>query len=85
MIFILYKFIPEVRVQTRSALLGAAITAVFWEIFKRGFAFYAIHFSAVGLVLSRVLAGTLTSVIFSFSGSRLPWLFCCGELNWWPL
>jgi membrane protein len=64
MIFILYKFIPEVRVQTRSALLGAAITAVFWEIFKRGFAFYAVHFSAVGLVLSKVLAGTLTSVIF---------------------
>jgi membrane protein len=64
MIFVLYKFIPEVRVQTRSALLGAAITAVFWEIFKRGFAFYAIHLSAVGLVLSKVLAGTLTSVIF---------------------
>jgi len=64
MAFILYKFIPEVRVHTRSALIGAAITSVFWEIFKRGFAFYAIHLSAVGLVLSKVLAGTLTSVIF---------------------
>jgi len=85
MIFILYKFIPEVRVQTRSALLGAAITAVFWEIFKRGFAFYAIHFSAVGLVLSRVLAGTLTSVIFPSLDLVFPGYFAVGELNWWPL
>jgi len=64
MVFILYKFIPEVRVHTRSALLGAAITSFFWEIFKRGFAFYAIHLSAVGVIMSKVLAGTLTSVIF---------------------
>ncbi|MGQ9800366.1 MAG: YihY/virulence factor BrkB family protein [Candidatus Saccharicenans sp.] len=63
-LFTLYKFIPEVRVHTRSALLAAAITAFFWELFKRGFAFYVIHFSAVGIVLSKILAGTLTSVIF---------------------
>ncbi|MGB9905751.1 MAG: hypothetical protein ACPLRR_00020, partial [Candidatus Saccharicenans sp.] len=41
-----------------------AIAAFFWELFKRGFAFYVIHFSAVGIVLSKILAGTLTSVIF---------------------
>ncbi|MCR4395217.1 MAG: YihY/virulence factor BrkB family protein [Candidatus Saccharicenans sp.] len=63
-LFTLYKFIPEVRVHTRSALLAAAIAAFFWELFKRGFAFYVIHFSAVGIVLSKILAGTLTSVIF---------------------
>lgn len=63
-LFTLYKFIPEVRVHTRGALLAAAITAFFWELFKRGFAFYVIHFSAVGIVLSKILAGTLTSVIF---------------------
>jgi len=63
-LFTLYKFIPETRVHTRSALLAAAVTAFFWEIFKRGFAFYVIHFSAVGIVLSKILAGTLTSVIF---------------------
>ncbi|MBC7348733.1 MAG: YihY/virulence factor BrkB family protein [Candidatus Aminicenantes bacterium] len=63
-LFTLYKFIPEVRVHTRSALLAAAVTAFFWELFKRGFAFYVIHFSAVGIVLSKILAGTLTSVIF---------------------
>ena len=63
-LFILYKFIPEVKVHTRSALLGASVAALFWELFKRGFAFYVIHFSAVGIVLSKLLAGTLTSVIF---------------------
>jgi membrane protein len=63
-LFIMYKFIPEIRVHTRSALLGAAVASVFWELFKRGFAFYVVHFSAIGMVLSRVLAGTLTSVIF---------------------
>lgn len=62
--FMLYKFIPEVKVHTRSALLGAAIASLLWELFKRGFAFYVIHLSAVGVVLSKVLAGTLTSVIF---------------------
>jgi membrane protein len=63
-LFTLYKFIPEVKVHTRSALIGGAIAALFWELFKRGFAFYVIHFSAIGVVLSKVLAGTLTSVIF---------------------
>lgn len=63
-LFTLYKFIPETRVHSRSALLAAAIAAFFWEVFKRGFAFYVIHFSAVGIVLSKILAGTLTSVIF---------------------
>lgn len=63
-LFLMYKFIPETRVHTRSALLGAAVASVFWELFKRGFAFYVVHFSAIGMVLSRILAGTLTSVIF---------------------
>jgi YihY family inner membrane protein len=63
-LFTLFKFIPETRVHTRSALVAAAITALFWELFKRGFAFYVVHFSAVGMVLSKMLAGTLTSVIF---------------------
>ncbi|HEK86608.1 MAG TPA: YihY/virulence factor BrkB family protein [Candidatus Aminicenantes bacterium] len=63
-LFILYKFIPEIKVHTRSALIGAAVASILWEIFKRGFAFYVIHLSAIGMVLSRMLAGTLTSVIF---------------------
>jgi membrane protein len=63
-LFSLYKFIPEVKVHTRAALIAALICSLLWELFKRGFVFYVVHFSAVGIVLSKVVAGTLTSIIF---------------------
>lgn len=62
--FILYKFIPEVTVHTRAAAPPAAVSALLYEIFKRLFAFYVVHFSAIGVVLNRILQGTLTSIIF---------------------
>lgn len=62
--FSLYKLIPEVRVHTRAALVAAAIGTILWEVSKRIFAFYVAHFSAIGVVLSRLLKGTLTSIIF---------------------
>ena len=76
--FTLYKFIPEVKVHTKSAAISAAVGAVLWEVFKRFFAFYVANFSAVGIVLSKLLAGTLTSIIFfllwiSFSLTILLW------------
>jgi membrane protein len=54
------------------------VAALFWEVFKRLFAFYVANISAVGIVLSRLLAGTLTSIIFfllwiSFSLVILLW------------
>jgi membrane protein len=64
MFFILYKFIPEVKVHTRAGLIPAAVAALFFEGFKRAFAFYVVHFSAIGIVLSKILQGTLTSVLF---------------------
>jgi membrane protein len=62
--FSLYKLIPEVKVHTRAAVIAAAIGTLLWEIFKRIFVFYVAHFSAVGVVLSKLLKGTLTSIIF---------------------
>jgi len=62
--FTLYKFIPEVKVFTRSAAIAALIGAVLWEAFKRIFAFYVANFSAIGIVLSKLVQGTLTSIIF---------------------
>jgi membrane protein len=62
--FILYKYIPERSVHTRAAALPAAIAALLYEIFKRIFAFYVVHFSAIGIVLNKLLQGTLTSIIF---------------------
>ena len=77
-LFSLYKFIPEVKVHTKAAVIGAAVGSVLWEIFKRIFAVYVAHFSAVGIVLSKLLRGTLTSIIFF-----LIWLsFSLGILLW---
>jgi membrane protein len=64
MFFILYKFIPEVKVHTRAGLIPAAVASLLFEVFKRAFAFYVVHFSAVGIVLNKLLQGTLTSVLF---------------------
>ncbi|MCK4931709.1 MAG: YihY/virulence factor BrkB family protein [Candidatus Aminicenantes bacterium] len=76
--FSLYKFIPEVKVYTKAAVVSAFIGALLWEIFKRLFAFYVAHFSAIGIVLSKLLQGTITSIIFfllwlSFSLVILLW------------
>ena len=64
MFFVLYKFIPEVKVHTRAGFIPAAVAALLFEAFKRAFAFYVVHFSAIGIVLSKILQGTLTSVLF---------------------
>jgi len=76
--FTLYKYIPEIKVHTRSAVVAAAVGSLFWEGFKRVFVIYVANFSAIGIVLSKVLAGTLTSIIFfllwiSFSLSIMLW------------
>jgi len=76
--FSLYKFIPEVKVYTKAAVAAAFVGALLWEMFKRLFAFYVAHFSAIGIVLSRLLQGTITSIIFfllwlSFSLVILLW------------
>lgn len=63
-LFSLYKFIPERKVHTRAALIAAVIGSILWEIFKRSFVFYVVNLSAVGIVLSKLLAGTLPSIIF---------------------
>jgi membrane protein len=76
--FVIYKFIPEVKVYSSVAALAAGIAAFLFEVFKRIFAFYVAHFSAVGIVLSQLLAGTLTSIIFF-----LLWItFCLVILLW---
>jgi membrane protein len=64
MFYVLYKFIPEIKVHTRAGLIPAAVAALFFEGFKRAFAFYVANFSAIGIVLSKILQGTLTSVLF---------------------
>jgi membrane protein len=77
-LFVIYKFIPETKVHTRAAAFAAAIGSVLWEIFKRLFVVYVANFSAVGIVLSKLLRGTLVSIIFfllwiSFSLAIMLW------------
>lgn len=62
--FSLYKFIPEIKVHTKAAAIAAVIGALLWEVFKRIFVFYVAHFSAIGVVMDRLVKGTLTSIIF---------------------
>jgi membrane protein len=76
--FCLFKFIPEVKVRTRAALIAAAAGAVLWELFKRIFAFYVAHLSAIGAVLSKFLEGTLASIIFF-----LIWISCSMLILLW--
>jgi membrane protein len=63
-LFSLYKFIPEIKVYTKPAVAAAAIAALLIELFKRIFAFYVAHFSAIGIVLDRLMQGALTSILF---------------------
>ena len=81
-LFVMFKFIPVTKVATRPAVVAAMIGALLWVIFKRIFVFYVANFSAVGVVMSKVVAGTLTSIIFfllwlSFSLAIMLW---CAEL-----
>jgi membrane protein len=63
-LFVMYKFIPERKVHTRAAAFSALIAAAFWEVFKRMFVIFVVRFSAIGMVLSKLVQGTLTSIIF---------------------
>ena len=63
-LFTLYRFIPEMKVHTRAAIVAAAVGSLLWEVFKRIFVIYVAKFSAVGVVLSKLVQGTLTSIIF---------------------
>jgi len=81
-LFVLFKFIPETNVATRPAVVGAIVGSLLWEVFKRIFVVYVANFSAVGVVMSKLVAGTLTSIIFfllwlSFSLAIMLW---CAEL-----
>jgi membrane protein len=81
-LFLMFKFVPEAKVATRAAVLAAVIGSLLWEVFKRIFVVYVANFSAVGVVMSKVVAGTLTSIIFfllwiSFSLAIMLW---CAEL-----
>ena len=55
-LFLMIRFIPTARVQTRSALLGAAVGAVLWEIAGRIFFFWVTYVIRLSLVYGSLAA-----------------------------
>ena len=78
----LYRIIPEVKIRMRAAVIAAAVGSLLWEIFKRIFAIYVAKFSVVGVVLSQLVKGTLTSILFFllWLTTSLVILLWCAEL-----
>ena len=81
-LFTLYRIIPEVKIRMRAAVIAAAIGSLLWEIFKRIFVIYVAKFSVVGVVISQLVKGTLTSIIFFllWLTTSLVILLWCAEL-----
>jgi len=55
---ILFKWIPEKRVALRPAAMSAILSALTWEVVKRGYTYYLIHFS-----LMRQMQGPIMAII----------------------
>lgn len=66
MFILIYKVLPDVRVSWHSALLSGVVTAVLWEAFKQGFAFYLVHFGSTGNKLYGALAGVVLLVTWIY-------------------
>ncbi len=59
---ILFKWIPERRVSLRPAALSAFLSALLWEVVKRGYTYYLIHFS----LLAQMQGPILAIILFGF-------------------
>jgi YihY family inner membrane protein len=54
--FIIYKWIPETRVNLKGALISALICALFWEVAKRAYAFFLVNISIFGRIKGPIIA-----------------------------
>jgi membrane protein len=80
-LLVLYKWIPEKRVYLKGAVISALITAVLWELVKRGYTYYLIHFSLFGKIRGPIMAIILfgfwmeLSMAIMLFGAKLTFLF----------
>lgn len=77
MFFAIYKIVPNAKIQTKAALIGAAFSTVFFEIAKHGFGWYVSNFGnfnatygALGVVVFLV-TWTLYSFMIMLLGSEV--------------
>ena len=54
--FLLYKWIPERRVGTRSAWIAALLSSLMWEVVKRSYAYYLVNLSIIGHIRGPIIA-----------------------------
>lgn len=67
--WVLFMLVPSARVRARDALVGALLTAVLFEIAKRGFAVYVSQFKSYELVY-----GAFSAIPFFLIWLYLLWL-----------
>lgn len=54
--FVLYKWIPEKSIHTRSALTAAIVAALLWETTKWIYTYYLVHISLIGKIKGPIIA-----------------------------
>lgn len=54
--FILYKWIPEIKVYIKSAFIAALICALLWELVKRTYAYFLVNISIIGKIKGPIIA-----------------------------
>ncbi len=80
-LFVLYKWIPAKKVYLKGAFISALITALLWEIVKRGYTYYLIRFSIFGQIRGPIIAIILfgfwmeISMAIMLFGAKLTYLF----------
>lgn len=79
--FIIYKWIPEKRVNLKGALISAIICAFFWEVVKRAYAYFLVNISIFGKIKGPIIAIILFGFWMELSmgimlyGSKLTYFF----------
>ncbi len=78
--FCLYKFIPNRRIQTRTALYAALAASVLWEMAKLGFRHYLFKvvdlgqfYGSFGLLFALVLWVYYSCIVFIL-GAEMGWI-----------
>lgn len=51
---LLYTVVPNTRVRLRHAFIGSVITAILFELSKRGFALFVLHYSSYRLIYGAI-------------------------------